>query len=75
MIQGELLDNITRLVILSSLGHASGELLMTPGDGVRKKLAYKTWTTIGRAFIFHMYILMDIKIFDQMTLTLMFDLL
>ena len=38
MTQGELLDNITRLVILSSPGQISGELLLTPGDRVRKNL-------------------------------------
>ena len=68
----------------------SGELLSYPRrrrGRVRVRvhknfnLAYNSWTTIGRAFIFHMCIhcdktfLVGTKIFDLVTLTLKFDLL
>ena len=53
------------------------------GVGMHKNfnLAYNSWTTIGRAFIFHMCIpcdktfAMGTKNFDLVTLTLKFDLL
>ena len=38
MPQGELLDDVTWLVIFSLPGQISGELLLTPGDGMHKNL-------------------------------------
>ena len=76
----------TQLYFLARRDECPESYCRTPGVSVgvhvykNFNLAYNSWTTIGRAFIFHMYSLwqdlsMGTKIFDLVTLTLKFDLL